>query len=229
MRVHYIRHARFEGLGSIEAWIAAHASDVSFTETFIDPHFPRPDELDCLIVMGGPMSANDDHLYPWLSPEKTLIAEAVASGKTVLGICLGAQLIAGSLGAKVYPNKEPEIGWFQIELTDEGSSAGALAGLPRTMEMFQWHGDTFDLPAGAVHLARNEVCENQAFAVGERVLGLQFHPEMTPENARSIIANSKAHLRAGPYIQSETEMLGASERFAAANDMLARVLGNLFA
>lgn len=228
MRVHCIKHAHYEGLGSIEPWIAAHSSQVSVTETYHEPRFPRVDEFDCLIVMGGPMSANDDHLCPWLSPEKKLIAEAIESDKIVLGICMGAQLIASSLGAKVYPDTEPEIGWFQIELTDGGSSANALSGLPRSLEAFHWHGDTFDLPTAAIHLAHSQACKHQAFSVGKRVLGLQFHLEVTQENVRALTRNSRDHHAPGLYIQSEEEMLGSVERFAGINDAMATVLGNLW-
>src|SRR5690606_32591469 len=114
---------------------------------------------------------------PWMKEEKKLIEKAILKGKRVIGICLGAQLIADVLGARVFPNKEKEIGWFPIELTEEGQKSPFFAGFNKTETVFHWHGDTFEIPKGAEHIASSKVCENQAFLFDHKVLGLQFHLE----------------------------------------------------
>ena len=225
MRVHYLQHVPFEGLGSIRPWLSARGAHVTSTRLYEDPRLPEVSELDWLIVMGGPMSANDDDRLPWLAPERALIAEAVATGKVVLGICLGAQLLARALGARVYPNGEPEIGWFPVEAPEAGGvsaegGAGGAAGagaLELPVEAFHWHGETFDLPAGATHLARSAGCRHQAFRFGPRVLGLQFHLEMTPEGAHALIEACGEELREAPYVQPAVEMLRDPQRFVRIN------------
>ena len=115
MRAHYFQHVPYEGLGCITGWLESRAARVTGTRFFESPRLPDPAQVDFLIIMGGPMSVNDEATLPWLRAEKRFIAETIAAGKTVLGICLGAQLIASALGARVYRNPEPEIGWFPIE------------------------------------------------------------------------------------------------------------------
>jgi GMP synthase-like glutamine amidotransferase len=169
------------------------------------------------------MSVNDEAAHSWLRPEKRLIAQAVEKGKTVLGICLGAQLIASAVGARVYPNGCKEIGWFPVRRA--AGSDSALARLfPNSLEVFHWHGDTFDLPRGAVRLLESEACANQAFFIGEKVVGLQFHLETTPESALALIANSRAEIVPGATIQTEQEMLRKPGRFAAINRLMDSVL-----
>jgi GMP synthase (glutamine-hydrolysing) len=139
---------------------------------------PDPDRIEALVVMGGAMSANDSH--PYLSSELDLLTQAFAAGTPVLGICLGAQLIAKALGARVYPNRIKEIGWYPIHWTDDAQSDPILHSLPSPSNIFQWHGDTFDLPAGATWLARSEGCPHQAFRAGANIYGFQFHLEVGP-------------------------------------------------
>ena len=145
MRVHYFQHVPFEGLGSMTGWLKARSARVTSTRFFEDSRLPGMADIDWLIILGGPMSVNDEKTCPWLSEEKAFIAEAAARGKVVLGVCLGAQLIARALGARVYANPQPEIGWFPVERTGE---PGAPA-LPPRLDVFHWHGETFDLPSGA--------------------------------------------------------------------------------
>jgi GMP synthase-like glutamine amidotransferase len=227
VRAQVLKHVDYEGLGSIEAWLSSSSAQISITELYRETRLPRLVDFDWLVVMGGPMSVNDSHLHPWLAPERELIAAAISSGKVVLGICLGAQLIASALGAEVYANREPEVGWHEIELLGAGPAAYALAGLPRSLAAFHWHEDTFDLPPKASRLARSRGCENQAFAVGRRVLGLQFHLEVTPETAGALIENSQLHAKPGAFIQSPSDMLSDKSRFAVVNRAMAAVLENL--
>ncbi len=203
MRAHVLQHVPFEGIGSIASWLEAHSAEVSYTRFFEDPALPQPNSRDFVIVMGGPMSVNDESTLPWLRPEKQFIRDAVERGISVLGVCLGAQLIAGALGARVYRNSQKEIGWFPIEATPSSTNAFRFPG---KCTVFHWHGETFDLPSGAVRLARSAVCENQAFQIGQHVIGLQFHLETTPESLRAILNNCRDELVSGSYIQTEREM-----------------------
>jgi GMP synthase (glutamine-hydrolysing) len=224
MNVHYFQHVPFEGLGSIEQWLKAKSVHISAIKLYEEPSLPAVHEIDWLIVMGGPMSVNDEQHYPWLQAEKKFIAEAIEKRKTVLGICLGAQLIANALGANVYPNRHREIGWFPVDRVAEKEKTGLKNILPSRMDIFHWHGDTFDLPAGAIHLARSEGCEHQAFCLGEHVLGLQFHLEATPLTVSSLVEKCKDDLVPGRYVQSAAEMLSIPTRFHRINSVMDTLL-----
>jgi GMP synthase-like glutamine amidotransferase len=224
MNVHYFQHVPFEGLGSIEQWMQSKSVRLSATKLYEEISFPNVHDIDWLIVMGGPMSINDEQAYPWLKAEKKFIAEAVENGKIVLGICLGAQLIASALGSSVFPNREREIGWFPVTCLAQKGSLGLKNIFPGHMEVFHWHGETFDLPAHAVHLARSEGCENQAFCMGEHVLGLQFHLEVMPESVVVLTEQCKSDLIAGRYVQSATEMVSAPSKFHQINAIMNSLL-----
>ena len=202
MRIHIIQHVAFEGPGAIRQWARERGHLITVTDQSRGGHLPALDTFDFLVVMGGPMSANDESRFAWLASEKQLIAEAVLGPKAVLGICLGAQLLAQVLGARVYKARTKEIGWFPVRLTPEAVGSGLFAGLPAEMTVLHWHGETFDLPPGAVLLAESDVCRNQAFAIGERVLGLQFHLEVQPQGLEDLIQNSAADLEQGPAVQA---------------------------
>lgn len=148
------------------------------------PEAYLPGSLDgyhALVVLGGPMNVYEGELHPYLRQVEQLIREAMQKDLPVLGICLGGQLIAKALGAAVTRNQVQEIGWYRLNLTAGSRQAPLFAGLPDEFPVFQWHGDTFDLPAGAVHLAETAQCRNQAFWYGRNVYALQFHLEVTPE------------------------------------------------
>jgi GMP synthase-like glutamine amidotransferase len=223
MRAHTLQHVPFEGLGSIEKWLRAGGYEITKTPFFQTTSLPAPDEIDFLIIMGGPMSVNDEGEHPWLVDEKRFIRRCIEAGKSVLGICLGAQLIASALGARVYRNPAKEIGWFPVQAIP--SIDGAVFRFPSTLEVFHWHGETFDLPTGAIPLARSEGCENQAFQLGQSVVGLQFHLETTPESARRIVEHCREELTPALYIQSETAILAAApEKYGAINNLMAQLL-----
>jgi GMP synthase-like glutamine amidotransferase len=152
----------------------------------LDENEPLPDwrEFDGVLAMGGPMGAGDDAEHAWLGPEKRLVREAVEAERPFLGVCLGVQLLAAALGARVYDAEQPEIGLLPVELTAEGRDDPLFAGLDERLMSLQWHGDTFDLPSGAVRLAHSPPVPNQAFRAGERAYGVQFHLEVTGEMAR---------------------------------------------
>ncbi|WP_246275755.1 type 1 glutamine amidotransferase [Brasilonema bromeliae] len=200
MRIHYLQHVSFEGLASIEQWAIQQGKIISATKFYNGDTLPSVDDLDWVIVMGSPMNIYEDDKYPWLTSEKKFVAEAIKKNKVVIGICLGSQLIADVLGSKVYKGQEKEIGWYPIKLTTEAQNYPVFASLTEPFTVFHWHGDTFDLPPGAVRLAYSEVCSNQAFLYGEKVLGLQFHLESTKDSVRQIIENCASELVAGKYI-----------------------------
>ena len=173
MIIHYLQHVKFEGLGSIENWVNNAGHEIASTKLYKNETFPDIKDFHWLIIMGGPMSVHDTSIYPWLGKEKEFIRRAIDSDKTVIGICLGAQLIAEVLGSKIYPARKKEIGWHPIRK----SSSKIADVLLDNIDAFHWHGETFDLPNEAIRLASSDVCENQAFIFKERVLGLQFHLE----------------------------------------------------
>jgi GMP synthase (glutamine-hydrolysing) len=179
--------------------------------------------------MGGPMSVHDEGLYPWLAEEKNLIEGALKAHKRVLGVCLGAQLLANVLGAKVSKNQHKEIGWFPVELTRQAASSDLLAGFPESFPAFHWHEETFAIPAGARHLARSEACENQAFEFGGTALAVQFHLEVTASAVRRLIQNCRADISSGQYQQSPEQMLACREGFRTIRELVDGMLDRLAA
>ncbi len=226
MHVHVLQHVAFEGLGSIEAVLLNRGARITYTRFFEHANLPVLAEIDFVIALGGPMSVNDEDQFPWLREEKRFIAEAVASNKAVLGICLGAQLIARALGAEVYPGPEKEIGWFPVFA--EPAVANTFA-FPESTDVFHWHGETFDLPLGAVRLASSAVCQNQAFQFGTRVIGLQFHLETTPASADGIISNCADELLLQQaYVQTEQVLRAVpSANYEVINKLMIKVLDYL--
>lgn len=225
--IHYFQHVPFEGLGAIEGWATRSGHRLSFTRFCDGDPLPTLADVDWLVIMGGPMSVQDERAYPWLRREKRFVEAAIRARRIVLGICLGAQLVADVLGAKVYPNACKEIGWFPVHRTPQATSHRLGRALPESIDVFHWHGDTFELPSGAVHLAYSEACTNQAFAYGERVLGLQFHLETTKAGAEQLITHGAVELVEGPFIQRPDAMLTNERRFATVHNLLIRVLDQL--
>jgi len=226
VRAHYLQHVPFEGLGSIEPWLNAAGYEVTRTPFFASTTLPDLHQIDLLVVMGGPMSVNDEDAFPWLALEKKFIRDFIETGKPVLGICLGAQLITSALGAEVYPNSVKEIGWFPIQ--GVSTIGGSTFSFPPSTEVFHWHGETFDLPPGATLIARSEGCENQAFQIDTSVIGLQFHLETTPESAQAIVSNCRDELVPSQYVQTEEEILSAdSESYNSINQIMGNILSFL--
>lgn len=223
MRIHSLHHVAFEGVGSVEEWARANQTELRHSRLFAGDALPTLDSFDCLLVMGGPMNIHEEERYPWLGQEKECLKEAIAAGKIVLGICLGAQLIADALGAKVTRNQQREIGWFPVTARHPWC-AGIL---PDPALVLHWHGDTFAMPPGAQALAESAACANQAFLYRDRVIGLQFHLETTPASLAALIDHAADDLAPGPYVQTATEMLATPSRFTAINQMMAALLDRL--
>lgn len=215
MRVHIIQHVPFEGPGAILEWSAERGYRQSYTRVFTGEPFPAPDEVDLLVVMGGPMSVNDVDDLPWLAEEKRTISEFVKAEKRVLGICLGAQLIADALGERVYRSPEKEIGWFPVTLTAEGKQSPLFKGFPETFVPLHWHGETFSLPSNAVLIASSAAVPNQAFTVGERVVGLQFHLEATATSLAELVECASSDITGGKWQQSADQIRQLGDSSAA--------------
>jgi GMP synthase-like glutamine amidotransferase len=226
VRAHYLQHTAGEGLGNIEAWLRSAGYRITGTRFFESDTLPDLGAIDLLVVMGGPMSIHDEAEFPWLAGEKRFIRTAVAAGKPVLGICLGAQLIAGAMGARVFRHSVTEIGWTAVQGTPPADPGGFV--FPPETTVFQWHGETFDLPPGATRLARSEYCENEAFQLGASVVGMQFHLEATPESVLAMVRDGRADLVPSPHIQSVAGMLRVEPgTWLVAQGLMADLLGFL--
>ena len=183
MDVLVLQHIACEPPGAFEDVLVAAGADIHRVELDEGDALPPWQDFVAIVAMGGPMSVNDDAELPWLTAEKQAIADAVRAGVPYWGSCLGVQLLASSLGARVYAGPQPEVGVLPVTLTDEGAADPVLQGLPREFPTLQWHGDTFDLPDGAVRLAGSPAYPNQAFRIGN-AYGVQFHLEVSREMAR---------------------------------------------
>jgi GMP synthase-like glutamine amidotransferase len=223
LRAHYLQHVPFEGLGSIEHWLESNGYEITQTRFYESTDLPDIEAIDLLVIMGGPMSVNDEDQFPWLVSEKQFIREVIGSGKSVLGVCLGAQMIANAMGAIVYPNIVKEIGWFPIHGVESAQSD--TFSFPPSETVFHWHGETFDLPPGAIRLAKSQGCVNQAFQLGKSVIGLQFHLETTPELAWQIVSHCRDELIPSTYIQTEKRILSVSpDRYKSINHLMNNIL-----
>jgi GMP synthase-like glutamine amidotransferase len=223
-RVQVLQHVAFEDTGAMEPWLRAHGHQIRTTHLYRGELPPAADSLDWLIVMGGPMGVHDEQDIAWMTAEKNFIRSCIDSGKTVLGVCLGAQLIADVLGAEVRRNSEVEIGWFPVSAVSEHPLAQIFSSSPT---VFHWHGDTFAIPANAEHLCRSAACDNQAFLLGDRVLGLQFHLETTEQGLAALCEDCNDEPGDGRWIQSAASMKQQQENFPAAQSLLRQVLGYL--
>jgi GMP synthase-like glutamine amidotransferase len=227
MKIHYFQHVDFEGLSLIEDWIKDRRYQLSATSFYEDYNIPNVNDYDALIIMGGPMSVHDEGIYPWIKVEKEHISKAIKAGKHILGVCLGAQLIADVLGAKITNAPTKEIGWFPIAWSDTAMGHKIISGLNSAMNVFHWHGEQFEIPKGAIHLASSNACETQAFLYNEKVLGLQFHLEMNEKSIDKIIANCGDEITIpSPTIQSEEMIKGKIANIAACKRTLYRLLDN---
>ena len=228
MHIHYLQHVECEDPLEILTWAEMRGHTITGTRLDLHEQLPAADGFDALVVMGGPMNIYEYDRFPWLPPEKELIRVVAGAGKGVLGICLGAQLLADVLGGPVTRNPEPEIGWWEVSLTEAGVASAVFAGIPPVFRPMHWHGDTFAIPPGCVHAIRGHACGNQAFVSGDgRCVGLQFHLE---ENARGVdllLENWAADIIDAPYVQpAETIRAESDGAVAETRPILFQVLDN---
>jgi len=212
MSVLILKNINTEGPGTIEDFLKEQRISYKIVE-LSDEAIPDERGFDALVMMGGPMSVNEAHIYPYISKEEKLVRDFAGKGKKILGVCLGAQVMAKALGSKVYRGTTPEIGWYDIELTEEGikdSMMNKLAIHPKAgdfwkkFKVFHWHGETFDIPSGAVKLAKSDLYPNQAFRYGDSAYAFQFHIEVRKEMVYDWLKSEPVDMNS---VKAETEKL----------------------
>lgn len=224
MRVHSLEHAPAEGAGKIKDWARQRGHEFRAARLDLGEPLPAPEEFDLLVVMGGAMNVYQHRDYPWLVAEKECIARAIERGKALLGVCLGAQLIADVLGAKVVQNPVLEIGWFPVRFLDR---TPPMDGFPEEGVVFHWHGDTFSLPPGARRIAESDGCAQQGFVFGEKIAGLQFHIELTPAAAAAFCEGADDLLVPSRFVQARGYIEHVQPDLRATDAGLFRLLDHL--
>lgn len=211
MSVLICKNITTEGPGTIEDYLKAKKMPYTIIDLSVGEDIPDTEKYNVLILMGGPMSVNEDDRYPYIKNEMVLAKDFIADNKKVLGVCLGAQIIAKALGARVYKGVEKEIGWFDIELTDAGIRDHLMRKLAvhpqagdiwKRFKVFHWHEETFDIPGGAVRLAKSDIYPNQSLRYGDNAYAFQFHIEATKDMIYDWLKNEPVDLN---RIKSETE------------------------
>ncbi|HEV7401814.1 MAG TPA: type 1 glutamine amidotransferase [Chthoniobacteraceae bacterium] len=219
-----LEHAEAEGAGKIAEWAVRRGHPLQVVRLDRGEPLPGLADFDMLVIMGGAMNVYQDRDYPWLPSERALVAAAIEAGKVVLGVCLGAQLIADALGGRVVQNPVKEIGWFPVR---QCAAHELFAGFPEECTAFHWHGDTFQLPAEAARIAESAACRNQAFVFGERTVGLQFHVEVSPVAVQSFLVGADDYLQPEQWVQTAAEIRGTTPDLAATDRGLEVLLDGL--
>ncbi|MGP5119132.1 type 1 glutamine amidotransferase [Psychrobacter alimentarius] len=242
LRIHAFYHVDFEELSYIKQWADSQNHSITVTRFYENDPLPAQGSFDWLIIMGGPMSIHDDTEFAWLADEKHFIHQSIDAGKTVIGVCLGAQLIADSLGAKVAPSGIKEVGWLPIQLTKQGLKHPLLADLPKDeFTVFHWHGDGFECPKGATPIATSHAWANQGFIyqtpkhkeLGTWVLGWQCHFEVTENSMVDMVAHGQDYIQDAiidypDSVQSGNEIIALGDKYIKDNNAwLSTMLNNL--
>lgn len=226
-RLHYLQHVEAEDLAYIETWAKERGFAVTATRLHLGETLPSIDTFDWLVVMGGPMNIYEEDQHPWLAPEKQFIRKAIDARKTIVGVCLGAQLIADVLGAKVTKNEHIEIGWFSARLTNAAEKLPMFNDIPESFTAFHWHGDRFDIPEGATHILESDACREQGFLYDNHVLALQCHLEETCKSIEHLLANFQHEMVPGEYVQSVAEVRGGVKAIRPMQQVLTHLLDAL--
>ncbi len=224
MRFHWLGHVPFEDAAHIGLWAEEHGYTVTNSQLYAGEALPAVEEIDALAVMGGPMNVYQHRDYPWLLDEKRFIERAIEAGVPTIGVCLGAQLIAGVLGARIYQNPQVEIGWFELQRVAKPSQEAILRDLPERFMAFHWHGDTFEIPSGAIRIAQSQACRNQAFEYGRHVVGLQFHLEYSARSIEKMLVHCADELVEAPFIQSRDQITEGLAHLRRASEVLDAIL-----
>lgn len=242
MRIHYLQHAEFEGINCLKSWITQNQHSLTATTLFnIEDSnndlqhnvFPSLDSFDWLIIMGGPMGVQDEQTYPWLKAEKLFISEVIQANKIVLGICLGAQLIADALGADVSPNAQREIGWYPVHNHPNIQQTFMSGVIPDNIQTFHWHSDRFAIPQNSTPILSSKACDNQGFVYGSRVLALQCHFETDQQFVQHLIQHCGDELsnsntgKPQTYVQTKNELLGNTQYYQRSQNVMTAILDKM--
>jgi GMP synthase-like glutamine amidotransferase len=227
MHLHYFQHNHFEDLGFIGDWAKNNNFTISVTRFDLKPELPLLQDFDWLVIMGGAMGVHDTDQYPWILEEIEFIKAAIHSGKIVIGVCLGSQMIASALGAKVYKNSEPEMGFWPIIFSQQAQQDIVFRHFPAKFDVMHFHFDTFTLPEGAILIASSTITPVQAFRFGTNVFALQFHSELTESNLPVFIKELETEIIPGQLVQNPHEMLKKINYCSINNRIFSKVLDEI--
>ncbi|HSQ41893.1 MAG TPA: type 1 glutamine amidotransferase [Fibrobacteraceae bacterium] len=216
MRIHILQHVPFEGPAAIADWAQYRGHSLTTTRLFSPrDQLPPPNSMDMLVIMGGPMGVHDSTTYPWLTKEMDFVGRILTQGTKILGICLGAQILAYVLGAQVTRNSEREIGWFPIR-TPSDIPKSFSQWFPPEYTAFHWHGETFSIPAGAILLGSSAACRNQGFLWNKQALALQFHLETTSASTENLLTHCGDDVhQPGPFVQTAEQIRSGATQYAS--------------
>jgi GMP synthase-like glutamine amidotransferase len=227
VRLHWLGHVPFEDAANIGVWAEQHGHTVTNTPLYTGAPLPDIEDIDALAIMGGPMNVYQHQDYPWLLKEERFIEQAIRASVPMIGVCLGAQLVADVLGAKVIQNPYIEIGWFEVETVTQSLRDGLWHDLPTRFMAFHWHGDTFEIPSGATRIAQSKACHNQAFEYAGHVLGFQFHLEYSEESIAKMLVHCGHQLVQAPFVQNLQQIAEGFVNVVKTREILDHVLKSL--
>jgi len=217
-------HVPFEGPGHIAAWAKKKGYSMRYVKIYENDPLPEDEVFDLLLIMGGPMNVYDYHIHPWMEDEVDWVRRKIEDGSKILGICLGAQIIAAAMDAEVLPGNHSEIGWHPLQFLPALGLFRIWKEHPGTRTVFHWHGDTFEIPEKAIRIAGSQAFPHQGFIYDERVLALQFHLEVTKEAVKGMVENCRDDIVPGAHVQTEKEILLTTKHIEGNNLLLEEIL-----